>query len=159
MFPRLRDRRRSGFSLIEVLMVLSIIGVIAAMALPRWVRSMAHYQADAASRRLAADLAWAQSRARNTSSSQTVHVNVAGSTYQLVGTADPDHPANTYTVNLTQSPYRTTIASASATDANSNIVFDGYGAPATAGTIVVQSGDFQKTVTVNPGTGSITLGP
>jgi Tfp pilus assembly protein FimT len=142
-----------------MLMVLAIIGVIAAMALPRWVRSIAHYEADAAARRLAADLAWAQSRARNTSSTQTVHLNLTNNSYQLVGVTDPDHAAQTYAVDLTRPPYRSAIVSASAADGNSNIVFDGYGTPATSGTLVIQAGDFQKTVTVNAGTGSITTSP
>ena len=140
-------------------MVLAIIGVIAAMAVPRWLRSMGHYECDAAARRLAADLAWAQSRARNTSSTQTVHLNLSNNSYQLLGVTDPDHTSQTYAVDLTQPPYRSAIVSALAADANSNIVFDGYGAPASSGTVVIQAGDFQKTVTVNAGTGSITISP
>jgi len=159
-----RPNPSAGFTLIEVLMVLGIIGVIAAMAMPRWTRSVARYEADAAARRLAADLAWAQSLARNTSSSLTVHVSLTDSTYQLVGVADPDHPGQGYSVDLKQSPYRCAIVASTATDANGNIVFDGYGTTAATGSIIVQAGDAQKQVNVNPaagiasqGAGSITV--
>lgn len=140
-------------------MVVAIVGIISAMALPRWTRSMSRYQADAAARRLIADLAWAQSLAHNTSSSQTVHLNLANNSYQLVGVADPDHPALTYNVDLTQSPYRCAIVSASAADGNGNVVFDGYGTPATSGTIVLQAGDVTESVTVNADTGTVAIGP
>ena len=157
MRTRMAATRTRGFTLVELVMVMAVVAVIAAMAAPRWGRSMAHWQVDAAARRLAADLAWAQSRARITSSHPSVNVNVTTGHYPLVGVADPDHLSNTYTVTLGQSPYRSTIVSAAATDANGNIIFDGYGNPATSGTIVLQCGDFQKTVQVNANTGSIGL--
>ena len=149
--------RRAGFTLVEMTMVLAIIGVIVAMAAPRWGRAVAHYQTDAAARRVCADLAWAQARARVTSSSLTVHFDLTGDQYQFVGMPDPDHPASVYTVNLSGFPYRATIASASTLDASGNITFDGYGNPATSGTIVLQSGDFQRTVSVSASSGAISL--
>ena len=150
-------RFRGGFTFVEMLMVMAIIGIITAMAMPRWTRSVARYEADAAARRLAADLAWAQSLARNTSSSQTVHFNFSDNTYQLVGVADPDHPTQVYSVDLKQPPYRCAIAASTATDPNGNIVFDGYGATAAGGAIVLQAGEVQKQVTVNGASGTATI--
>lgn len=149
--------RRAGFTLVEMTMVLAIIGVMVAMAAPRWGRAVAHYQADAAARRVCADLAWAQARARVTSSSLTVHFNLPSNQYQFVGIADPDHPSIAYTVNLDAFPYRSTIASAAALDASGNITFDGYGNPATSGTIVLQSGDYQRAVSISANSGAISL--
>jgi type II secretory pathway pseudopilin PulG len=143
--------------MVELLMVIAIIGVATAIAMPRWTRSVARYEADAAARRLAADLAWAQSMARNTSTSLTVHFNISDSSYQLVGVADPDHPNKGYSVDLKQPPYRCTIVASSASDANGNIVFDGYGATTSAGSIVLQAGEAQKQVTVNGGNGGATI--
>ena len=150
-------RHASGFTLIELAMVLVIMAVMCAMAVPRWARSMAHWQADAAARRLCADLCWAQSRARTTSSHQTVSITAAAATYQLVGVPDPDQAANVYTVNLAGSPYFCSIVSAGAADANGNIVFDGFGSPLTSGTIVIQCGDFQRTIQIAANIGTIAL--
>jgi len=145
---------RAGFTLVELVMVLAIIAVVAAIAAPRWGRSMARWHADAAARRLCADLAWAQSRARITSSSQTLQINPSTGQYQLLGVADPDHPAAVYTVSLGQSPYASTVSSPGWSGGPLNVVFDGYGNPAGSTTLVIQSGDFQRTVTVNPGANS-----
>ena len=152
-----RPSPRPGFTLVELLMTIAIVAVVAAMVAPRWGRSMSRFGADAAARRILADLAWAQARARITSSTQTVSLNLSASQYQLVGVSDPDHAGSTYAVDLTASPYRAKLVSASAADANGNIVFDGYGTPATSGSIVVQSGDFQYTVLINAGSGSLTI--
>lgn len=148
---------QSGFTLVELVMVLAVVAVVAAMAAPRWARSMARWQVDAAARRLAADLLWAQSRARVTSSHQTVNINLTAGQYQLAGVPDPDHPANIYTVNLGQAPYRCSIVSAAPVDANGNVTFDGYGTPSAGGAIVMQCGDFQRSVQVSASAGTIGL--
>lgn len=157
MRVRTAQTPRSGFTLVELVMVLAIAAVVAAMAAPRWGRSMARWQVDAAARRLVADLTWAQSRARITSSEQTVNFNLSAGQYQLVGVADPDHPAIIYTVSLGQAPYRCAIVSAAPADANGNVSFDGYGTPSAGGAIVLQCGDFQRSVQVSAAAGTIGL--
>ena len=62
---------RSGFTLIELVMVLAIIGLITAIAAPRYAASLARYRAESAARRVAADLALARREAAASSSSRS----------------------------------------------------------------------------------------
>jgi len=142
---------RKAFTLIELVMVIAIIAVLAAIAMPRYAASLARYRLDAAARRVVADLTMAQTRARITSASQTVTFSTATSQYTLAGMADPEHPSATYAVRLSDDPYSATIYSCSFT--NAAVTFNGYGLPDGAGAVIIQSGSMSKTVVVDADTG------
>jgi prepilin-type N-terminal cleavage/methylation domain-containing protein len=145
--------RPAGFSLLELTLSLTIIALLGALAVPQYVSALARYRADAAARRIVADLAQTQARARALSASQTITFNLAPSTYQITGMIDPDHAATPYVVNLTAEPYSATLAAVSF-GGSATLTFDGYGVPASGGTVVVQAGDTQRTVTIDPETGA-----
>ena len=69
---RHREGSRRGFSMIEVIISVMIVGVLAAVATPRIVNSISSYRADAAAERLTADLELAASYARDHGTSETV---------------------------------------------------------------------------------------
>ena len=91
-------------TLLELLLVITIMVLAAAVAIPRYANAMSNYRADMAARRIVADLRWAQARARNQSTSQTITFNLTNSTYQVVGATDPDHIASGYTVDPGRRP-------------------------------------------------------
>jgi type II secretion system protein H len=148
--------RERGFSLLEVVLVSAIIAVFAAMAIPRYGRACARYQADLAARRVAADLRQAQSYARTTGTSHTVTFLVATHTYQLVDVPALDGAGGTYTVDLTAGPYKARIISASF-NGSAQVVFNGWGLPGSGGSVVVAAGPEQKTVVVNGQTGQVSI--
>jgi len=140
----------------ELTIVVLIIGILAAVATPNWAAVLSKYRADAAAQRIVTDLGRTQSLAYSTSTTQTLTLSVAQSTYQIAGLSSLDKRSSTYTVDLTAEPYRCTISSASFAGA-SQISFDGYGQPTVAGgSIVISSGGQTRTITVDATTGKAT---
>jgi len=151
-----RTTRRAAFSLVELAFVLAIIGLLAGIAAPRYARSLARYRADMAARRIAADLALAQSRARTTSTSQTISFDVAGNQYTIVGMTNPDTRSGTYVVNLHDEPYLATLGTVSFSGSGT-LTFNGFGDRVSSGTLTITSGDTTKQVTLNGATGAVTI--
>jgi len=99
----------------------------------------------------------AQRQAKRTSASQTVTFNVAQNRYQLVGMNHPDHPSTPFDITLGDEPYRARIVSASF-GSSAQLIYDGFGKPNYGGQVVIAVGAYQKTVTVDSGTGKPSKG-
>src|SRR5688500_10231700 len=104
--------RAAGFSLFELLIVVSLFAIVAAMAVPRYASSVGRYRADAAARRVAADLALARAKARAASAARTVTFNAAAGAYTISGMRHLDRASDPYTVNLSAAPYHVLVAHA-----------------------------------------------
>ena len=141
-----------GFSLLELVMVLAVIAMVSAIAVPRYAGAAAQYRVEAAARRIASDLAAARSASRNGGSSQTVTFSVDDASYELPGVTDPDRPSLPYAVRLSEAPYEVRMPSADFGGLPS-VTFDGFGMPDRAGSVVVEVGDRRRTVTLNAVTG------
>ena len=154
---RLASRRaRFAFTLLELIVVVAVMGVIAAIAVPRYSEFIARGRADATARRVVADLAFAQRLARRSGSAQRVSFSKNFDRYLLVGVPDPDHAASDYMVALSDEPYQAQIHSADF-GGSPEIVFDGYGVPDNGGAVVVHVGDQARQIDVDPDTGRATV--
>lgn len=151
-----RSRQQTGFSLVEVVIVVMIVGTLAAVAVPRYANSLVRYRADASARRIAADLGLAQAAARQASASRQVVFDTTNNTYQLQGVTPLNGPGANYDVDLKESPYQAQIVSASL-GGDAVIIFDGYGNPDSGGTVVIQVGSDQRQVVIDPETGKATI--
>lgn len=134
-----------AFSLVEMVMVVALMGVLAAVAAPRYTTFLREQRLDSAERRIRADLALAQRRARYLGAAQTMSFVPATHRYSIVGMADPDRVGTTYGVKLTDEPYGVRLLSANI-GGDGDLVFDGYGAPDTVGSIVIQLGSQTRTI-------------
>ena len=152
----IETRSSRAFTLVEMTMCMVIMLLFAAIAAPRYANSIARYRADMAAKRLAADVNWARALARTGSTSRSITFNTGTSTYTLTGVSNPDSPSSTYSVNLSLSPYKSTITSASF-GATSTLTFDGFGTPSNAGTVVITCGATSKTVSVNADDGAVSV--
>jgi type II secretory pathway pseudopilin PulG len=153
---RQRPAFYGGWSLLEIVLVLAIVGVLAAVAAPRYAQAGARYRADLAARRIRADLCLAQSQARAASAPRSVSFLPGPAQYQLLGVLSPDGVAGDYTVALSAEPYRAELVSASF-NGSLQVVFNGWGLPDAGGTVVVRAGSEQRTVVLDGGTGRVTI--
>lgn len=139
-----------AFSLVEAVFVTAIIGIISAIALPRYAGFVATQQTEAAARRVLADLTYAQRQARLTSSPKRVVFYAGTGNYELPDMASIERKGKTYSVDLTSDPYRATILTANF-GGDGAVIFDGYGSPDTSGSVIISVGKYRQTVTVDGG--------
>lgn len=140
-----------GFSLIELVLVLTIISVLAAIAVPRYTGALARYRADAAARRVVADLGYARSLAKTTSADVRVRIRNDQDRIRLAGVQSLDDPTQGWDLMLADKPYYADIVS---NDFPSNqLIFNGYGDPDSGGSIQVTVGTELRTVVLDADTG------
>jgi prepilin-type N-terminal cleavage/methylation domain-containing protein len=140
-------RRRRGFTLIELTIVVLIISILTATAAPKYRNSLIWYRVEAAGRRVADDLRYARQYARKSCKVQSVQFNVATDSYTMPSAADPSRRSGGYTVKLA-SDYIADISSADF-GGSATFQFDVFGRPSQAGTVVLTSGGASRTIAVD----------
>jgi prepilin-type N-terminal cleavage/methylation domain-containing protein len=137
-----------AYSLIELLLVLAIIAIMAAVATPRYSQALSRYRSAAAARRIVDDLALARVKAYTSSESKTVRFDAANNQLIIEGIRALDTADATYVVNLSDPPYHATLVSVDFAG-QPNVTFDGYGMPNAGGTVVVESAGFKTSIVLD----------
>jgi prepilin-type N-terminal cleavage/methylation domain-containing protein len=132
-----RPVRRRGFSLLELVMVLAILGTVAGLAAPRVADVVLAQRVATAADRLEQDLRLTRDLAVGTSTSQSVSLSTADHAYTR-----PDHLAvrrsdDQSQVSLAASPHRVEIAKVTGP---MDVTFDGFGQAAAQTEIVLAAG-------------------
>ncbi len=125
---------------------MAILAIVGGIVAPRYTSSLTHQKAEAAARRIAADLSYAQRRARFSSSAQTVTFDLQAHAYSGAGLS----------VRLADDPYQAMILEAKFGDED-HVAFDGFGVPSNGGTIVIQVGNREKTIMLDGDSGRVTI--
>ncbi len=145
---------RRGFSLLETVLVVCILGTVAAIAMPRYVDSLNFYRADLAAKRIAADLAMARDNAWTTGVRRVVTFDPDTDEYRLSGIRSLERASAEYVASLWEAPHHADIISADFQGSRS-VTFDGYGLPDRGGQVVVGAGSFQRTIVLDQNTGNV----
>jgi Tfp pilus assembly protein FimT len=140
-------------TIVELIIVVLIMGIMAAVAAPAFFESLLHHRVESAARRVKADLALARNTARLKSISQSVTFTATG--YSLsAAISGLDDPDATYSVDLAAAPYELSEVTANFSN-SASVSFDGYGTPTSGGTVVLTSKGHQCTLILDGVTGEV----
>jgi prepilin-type N-terminal cleavage/methylation domain-containing protein len=141
---------RRAFSLIELVIVLVIVGVASAIALPRYGQSLSRSRVEALAQRISADMQSAGDTARAQSASYHVQFAPASNRYRLA--AGPAGAGGSIPgqriVNVAQDPYACEILNADFASAT-GVTFDGYGRPSAIGHVTIGCGRHYRRVSID----------
>lgn len=146
-----------AFTFVELMIVVAILGVVSAVAVPRFTDMLSRTRLHEAARRVKMDFALARQQAILTGTPQTVLFNISSDNYQLVGMNDFDQSGQGYVVSLAEEPYQVTLTSA-VFGTNSTVIFDAYGVPDSAGVVGLRTANRQINITLNGQTGKANVG-
>jgi prepilin-type N-terminal cleavage/methylation domain-containing protein len=156
------SRGHRGFTMVELVIVMFIMGIFAALTAPAFYDSLLFHRVESAARRVKADLELVRQTARLISTEQSL--TVLGTTYSAsAAVADLDRPTQTYLVDLSKSPYKLTGVAANF-GGYTEVRFNGYGAATkpdgtslASGTVILSCSNHQCTVTLDGTTGQVSI--
>ena len=148
-----------AFSLVELLLVVCILAVMAALAVPRYATALDDYRAEHAARRIASDIASAQVIARATATSQSITFSPDADSYQLPAAVAGNSPATT---TLRDAPFNADLAAvafapAGQTQSTPVLTFNGFGVANAGGFVTVRAGGSSRTISVEQGSGTTSI--
>lgn len=147
-----------GFSMVELAIVMVIVGVVAAIATPRYAAARAQYRVQNAAQRVAADYAGLRPTAYSQSGPCTFIASAGADSYSLsITTRDSSDMVRTITesVNLGIEPYKASFVTVSLTSGTA-IGFDAYGNSLGSGGVQLRSSWTLTSVSFAP-TGDVTV--
>jgi prepilin-type N-terminal cleavage/methylation domain-containing protein len=155
--PGSRHPQRDAFTMLELVVVVMIMSILGAAALPTFYRTLEQQRLETAARRIKQDLDQLRQTARTLSKTETLTA-ISTTAYTLSSDITAlDRKTQSYTVDLAAAPYYVTNITTS-NGFPAVISFDGYGTTTTSGNVILQMGSYQRTVTLDSSTGQVTIG-
>jgi len=159
-----RPSRRSGFTLVEVLIVIVIIGIAAGIVVPHMLEA-GTMSSQAAARATIADILFAQNEAIAMQSTRRVVFDVDGNGYRLTDggcttLTAPSRSGGLYVVDFSKDRrFEGVVLSNADFDDETVLEFDSLGAVASGGQVELTAGDTCYRINVAAFTGRVTIEP
>ena len=141
----------------ELILVLVLISVMAAIALPRFGGAQAHMTGLSAARRIVAEIEWIRSEAMRLQETKLIWFRTALNKIDMSELEDPNHPGKSYVIELAQEMPGVKLISASFGDEPNKLRFDAWGVPEDGGDVVIGVGNETWTINVDADTGRATI--
>jgi prepilin-type N-terminal cleavage/methylation domain-containing protein len=150
-----RGAARRGFTLTELVVVLAILTIFAAVAVPRFARSSAVYRVDVSTHKIISDFDWARQRAKATGRKQQLLFYIVWDRYWLAGRSATGQ-WETFCVDLTEPTYGVEIESVDF-EGNWWAEFDESAQCVWEGDVVLRRGEITRTIHLDKDTGKASL--
>jgi prepilin-type N-terminal cleavage/methylation domain-containing protein len=155
---RSRPRRAAvrAYSLLELIVVISLLAIVAAVGSVRYAEALSQHRARRSAEQVAADIQSARHAARGGLAGVSVSFDTVNERYTLAGVPHPHHKSGAYVVELSTGPLAAQLGTANF-GGDGVLSFNTFGIPDSGGSVTIQCGSTAQTVTVVAGTGAVTI--
>ncbi|PHQ82372.1 MAG: hypothetical protein COB69_02085 [Phycisphaera sp.] len=150
------SRCTRAFTLIELVIVIVIISITAAIAIPRLSGASTRYRVDAAVQQVLSDIKVTSAEANRISRTRSIRFEAASESYMLVGQPSLNNPATDQIVNLSLEPYNVNMLRVSF-GGDSRLDISAYGLMLEAGELTLAAGRQGRRIVFTQGSSSIQI--
>ena len=139
--------KRQGITLLDLILTISVMGVMAAVAVPKMTDAHQSYQLQVTSRMLSQTINQVRETAIRQSCWQSVTFNLEDEICTAIGIADPDHPTQQFEFDCKEQSSVLDLATVSLTNSSLTLYYNHYGVPMvdTSGTVLTTNGEITMT--------------